>query len=246
MTDVTSRAVSLVEKMIDKGLLTDPRQVAQEIENIRNVLMAGTAVQSAAAPVAHTPAPPPAPAPLPVALPQAVKVEQETTRTAPVAPPALSLPLNKASESQDQAPRKRGRPATAKTIEKLARLNEEKNNAVDKTRLQRHPAGRIMTAVEMGQKPAVPLSESIKNDYIICLEDGESRNMLKRHLRSTYGMSPEEYREKWGLPEEYPMVAPSYSLAKRKYAERIGFGTTTRGNAKAGAAANADSEMENA
>lgn len=73
-------------------------------------------------------------------------------------------------------------------------------------------------------KPAVPVRQSIKPDYIVCLEDGRKLKMLKRHLMTAYGMTPEEYRAKWGLPADYPMVAPNYSAARRQLAKAIGLG----------------------
>jgi predicted transcriptional regulator len=78
---------------------------------------------------------------------------------------------------------------------------------------------------ETGQKPAVNVRQSVHPDYIVCLEDGKRMTMLKRHLRSAYGMTPEEYREKWGLPADYPMVAPNYALKKSDYAKKIGLGS---------------------
>ena len=74
-------------------------------------------------------------------------------------------------------------------------------------------------------KPAVPIRRSITPDYIICLEDGKKLKMLKRHLRTAYDMSPEDYREKWGLPVDYPMVAPNYAAQRRQLAKKIGLGT---------------------
>ncbi|MSP82099.1 MAG: transcriptional regulator [Alphaproteobacteria bacterium] len=73
-------------------------------------------------------------------------------------------------------------------------------------------------------KPAVPVRRSIHPDYIICLEDGKKLKMLKRHLRSAYGMNPEEYRAKWGLGADYPMVAPNYAQQRSDFAKKIGLG----------------------
>jgi predicted transcriptional regulator len=73
-------------------------------------------------------------------------------------------------------------------------------------------------------KPAVPIKKSVTDDYIICLEDGKKMKMLKRHLSTAYGMTPEQYREKWGLGPEYPMVAPSYSLKRQRLAKENGLG----------------------
>jgi len=77
-------------------------------------------------------------------------------------------------------------------------------------------------------KPAVPVAKSVSNDYIICLEDGKELKMLKRYLRSTYDMSPEEYRKRWGLPADYPMVAPSYAQRRSEFAKKIGLGKGVR------------------
>ncbi len=73
-------------------------------------------------------------------------------------------------------------------------------------------------------KPAVAVRRSVTPDYIICLEDGKKLKMLKRHLRTTYGMTPEEYRAKWKLPHDYPMVAPNYAKQRSEFAKNIGLG----------------------
>ena len=75
-----------------------------------------------------------------------------------------------------------------------------------------------------GLRPIVPVKKSIAPDYIICLEDGKKLKMLKRHLRTSYGMTPEEYRIKWGLPADYPMVAPNYAEQRSAFAKKIGLG----------------------
>jgi predicted transcriptional regulator len=82
-------------------------------------------------------------------------------------------------------------------------------------------------------QPAVSIKKSIHPDYIVCLEDGKKLKMLKRHLKTAYDMSPEEYRERWGLAADYPMVAPNYAKQRSKLAKEIGLGTRAR---KAGAA----------
>jgi predicted transcriptional regulator len=76
------------------------------------------------------------------------------------------------------------------------------------------------------QKPAVAVKKSITPEYLICLEDGKKLKMLKRYLRSRYDMSPEEYRAKWGLPPDYPMVAPKYAEQRSQFAKQIGLGRT--------------------
>ncbi|OSQ48656.1 MucR family transcriptional regulator [Thalassospira alkalitolerans] len=77
---------------------------------------------------------------------------------------------------------------------------------------------------EEPQKPAVSIRKSIGDDFIICLEDGKKLKMLKRHLRTTYNLTPEEYRAKWGLPSDYPMVAPNYARQRSQFAKKIGLG----------------------
>ncbi len=74
------------------------------------------------------------------------------------------------------------------------------------------------------QEPAVPVRKSVFPDYIICLEDGKKLKMLKRHLKTAYNMTPEQYRAKWGLPREYPMVAPNYAEHRSSLARKIGLG----------------------
>jgi predicted transcriptional regulator len=78
------------------------------------------------------------------------------------------------------------------------------------------------------RKPAVPISKSVQNDHIVCLEDGKKLKMLKRYLRSRYDLSPEEYRRRWGLPPEYPMVAPAYAARRSDFAKKIGLGRGVR------------------
>lgn len=79
-------------------------------------------------------------------------------------------------------------------------------------------------AGDLGKQPAVPIEMSVTPDYIVCLEDGKRFKMLKGHLRSAYDMSPEEYREKWGLPADYPMVAPKYREKRVRMALDMGLG----------------------
>lgn len=74
-------------------------------------------------------------------------------------------------------------------------------------------------------KPKVPIKKSVMPDYIICLEDGKKFKSLKRHLRTHYNLSPEEYRTKWGLPHDYPMVAPNYAASRSRLAKKMGLGT---------------------
>ncbi len=78
------------------------------------------------------------------------------------------------------------------------------------------------------QKPAVPVRRSVTPDYIVCLEDGRKLKMLKRHLRTTYDMTPDQYRAKWHLAPDYPMVAPSYAKRRSEFAKKIGLGHKSR------------------
>lgn len=85
------------------------------------------------------------------------------------------------------------------------------------------------TQAEAGPlKPAVPIRRSVTPDHIVCLEDGKTFKSLKRHLRTKYGLTPEQYREKWGLPSDYPMVAPSYARARSDLAKEMGLGQQRR------------------
>ena len=86
------------------------------------------------------------------------------------------------------------------------------------------------------QKPAVSVRASVKPDYIVCLEDGKKLKMLRRHLMTAYGMTPEDYRAKWNLPKDYPMVAPEYAEKRRVLAKQIGLGTKGLGGRRKPAA----------
>lgn len=97
-------------------------------------------------------------------------------------------------------------PALARTIHESLR---------DAGKSARPPAGR---------SPAVPIEDSVTDEHIICLEDGKPYQSLKRHLRVAYGLSPDDYREKWGLPADYPMVAPAYARRRSQLAKRSGLG----------------------
>ncbi|MEL6264776.1 MAG: MucR family transcriptional regulator [Pseudomonadota bacterium] len=77
---------------------------------------------------------------------------------------------------------------------------------------------------EVELKPAVPIKKSVTDDHIVCLEDGKKLKMLKRHLKTAYDMTPEEYRAKWSLPSDYPMVAPNYAAKRQELAKKIGLG----------------------
>ena len=83
-------------------------------------------------------------------------------------------------------------------------------------------------AAPQRQKPAVPISRSVQHDHIVCLEDGKQLKMLKRYLRSRYNMSPDDYRKRWGLAADYPMVAPAYAARRSDFAKQIGLGRGVR------------------
>jgi predicted transcriptional regulator len=88
--------------------------------------------------------------------------------------------------------------------------------------------GAVPAAASERPQPAVSVKKSVHPDYIICLEDGKKLKMLKRHLKTAYNMSPESYRERWGLPADYPMVAPNYAPQRSRLAKEIGLGTRAR------------------
>ncbi len=81
-------------------------------------------------------------------------------------------------------------------------------------------------------EPAVPIKQSVKPEYIVCLDDGKKLKMLKRHLKTAYNMTPDDYRKRWGLPRDYPMVAPNYAATRSKLAKKIGLGRKARTKAK--------------
>lgn len=88
--------------------------------------------------------------------------------------------------------------------------------------------GSAQPAAPSRQRPAVPVARSIQRDFIVCLEDGKKLKMLKWYLRAHYDLSPEEYRRKWGLPADYPMVAPAYAERRSDFAKQIGLGRGVR------------------
>jgi predicted transcriptional regulator len=93
--------------------------------------------------------------------------------------------------------------------------------------LQRVSSGRVETPMEPA-KPAVSVKKSMTPDYLVCLEDGKRFKSLKRHLRTQYNMTPEQYRDKWSLPADYPMVAPNYAVARSQLAKKMGLGQQRR------------------
>ena len=96
--------------------------------------------------------------------------------------------------------------------------------------------GQAAEAPSEPLRPAVPVRKSVTPEYLICLEDGKKLKMLKRHLRSTYNLTPDEYRSKWGLAQDYPMVAPKYAAQRSEFAKKIGLGRGTGRNSARGSA----------
>lgn len=88
--------------------------------------------------------------------------------------------------------------------------------------------GSAQQAVEEAKEPAVPIKKSVQPDYIICLDDGKKFKSLKRHLRTTYNLTPDQYRAKWGLAHDYPIVAPNYAAARSELAKQMGLGARRR------------------
>ena len=97
-------------------------------------------------------------------------------------------------------------------------------NLISSVRQSLGGAGRAAELTAAPLAPAVPIRKSVHGDYIVCLEDGKKFKSLKRHLGVHYGMTPDEYRQKWGLPADYPMVAPNYAAARSELAKKIGLG----------------------
>ena len=99
------------------------------------------------------------------------------------------------------------------------------SNVPELIRVVHAALGQATPAIEDPKRePAVPINRSVKRDYIVCLEDGKGFRSLKRHLRIYHDLSPEEYRERWDLPSDYPMAAPSYAQARSEAAKKMGFG----------------------
>src|SRR5436309_10256457 len=95
--------------------------------------------------------------------------------------------------------------------------------------------GQAVEAPVEPLRPAVPIRKSVTPEFLICLEDGKKLKMLKRHLRSTYNLTPDEYRAKWNLPPDYPMVAPNYVEQRSEFAKKLGLGRGTSRNARGSA-----------
>jgi predicted transcriptional regulator len=108
------------------------------------------------------------------------------------------------------------------------------NNSVPTNQLSELITSVHQTLMNVGEKPpetlkpAVPKKRSVTPDFIVCLEDGKKLKMLKRHIRTSYNLSPKEYRQKWGLPDDYPMVAPKYAAQRSELAKKFGLGNAAK------------------
>lgn len=157
---------------------------------------------------------------------KAMEAAPSQPETAPAAPQA-SAPAKAASKkgARADAPTEKAdapqNTATAETAKPEKAASQKKSDV----KAEDAPKPSIVPVSVTGQKPAVPVRQSVQPDHIVCLEDGEKMKMLKRHLRTSYNMSPEEYKAKWGLPANYPMVAPNYAKQKSLYARKVGLGT---------------------
>jgi len=109
--------------------------------------------------------------------------------------------------------------------EELSRLISQVHGTLSQLAAGKNPGADGKPPAAARPQPAVPVDQSMTDDYLICLEDGKKLKMLKRHLRTRYNMTPEEYRARWGLPADYPMVAPNYSRRRSQLAKDIGLGT---------------------
>ena len=111
-------------------------------------------------------------------------------------------------------------PTQPQTVPELIRTVRQSLGALAGQKPEAQPAER--------QRPAAPINRSVHEDYIVCLEDGKKLKMLKRYLRAKFDMSPDEYRRKWGLAPDYPMVAPAYAARRSDFAKKIGLGRGVR------------------
>jgi len=124
-------------------------------------------------------------------------------------------------------------PMTTKIVAAFAGNNKiSSEELVDLIRTVHRAVQAIADGAEPAEserpKPAAPINKSVQSDYIICLEDGKKLKMLKRYLRSNFHLSPDEYRKRWGLAPDYPMVAPAYAARRSEFAKRIGLGRGVR------------------
>lgn len=124
---------------------------------------------------------------------------------------------------------------TADVVASFVSFNKVSPNTIPELVHSVHGAIQSLSTpavVEEKKKPAVSVGKSVTPDFIICLEDGKKLKMLKRHLSSMYDMTPDDYRRKWNLPSDYPMVAPNYAARRSEFAKQIGLGKTAGGRKK--------------
>ena len=121
---------------------------------------------------------------------------------------------------------------TAEVVSAYVSKNPIPKSALPEVIAQVHQSLRALSGPKVEPRPelvpAVPIKKSVMPEFIVCLEDGKKLKMLKRHLKTAYNMTPEKYRERWGLPSDYPMVAPNYAKQRSQLARELGLGTKTK------------------
>ncbi len=219
-------------------------QIYSVMRKIEDEVSGGQPAQAqsvAPAPAAAPTIPQPAPAPVPVQVApaplQAAPVQAAPAPVQAALPPAPAQQAIALGVPDTAAPRPAGAKAKAPTQTKPPAVEPAKPVQPAKAQ-EAAPKGTRKAAVAAPSKPvpAVPIEQSIQPDGIICLEDGKKQTMMKRYLASRYGMTPEEYRAKWGLPKDYPMTAPSYSGQKSEFSKVMGLGIDRRGGLRRDAA----------
>ncbi len=252
--------MSLLAIMLEKNIVTSLDQVHDVIDRLTLTSRPGSsgnlpaaALSSATADAPAVPAPavpvPVAAAPVAPQLPftepsGSASQPGRTTAPAAAAPKAPARAQAPAAAPRTQATASAPKAAAAKAPEQQPEVRpaataQGKRPAPGSSAAFRDPNrlqfknGRVVTAREMGQAPVVNPRDSIKGEVLVCLEDGRELKMLKRHLKAAYGMTPEQYKEKWELPSDYPVVSPDYSMQKSHYALSVGLGTSAMREEKA-------------
>lgn len=236
--DYASMAAEIVKTMVANGQVKDPSTIPNLIAQIgMNLRMVGSGEPiPATAPVAPTVVAS-APTPSAPSAPERTKRQSGSAAKARAqreADAAAQREADAAAQREVEAAAQRKADATQRKAAAAAQRDAEAAAQREAEAAVQREAAAATSKVEdprkipvsiTGQAPAVAIRESVTKDSIICLEDGRKMKMLKRHLRAAFDMSPEEYRYKWGLPENYPMVAPNYAKMKSKYARHVGLGT---------------------
>lgn len=223
---------SVVALLLEKNMVTSLDQVHDLIDRLtpssRQSSDSNTR-QPVAAPKAAPSAPAQAPAqsyakdsvaPAAAPAPKAAAPQPEAPKAPRPQAPKAAAP--KAPAKVSEAPGE-ARPAPVAQGKRPAPGSSAAFRDADRLKIE---DGRVVTAREMGQAPFCNPRDSVKGEFLVCLEDGRELKMLKRHLRAAYGMTPEQYKEKWELPSDYPVVSPDYSMAKSNYARAVGLGTS--------------------